>query len=326
MFIEEHDFRATWQLVVISRQTRMILHIQSENSFLFSIWFWHAGKNPSSFLVMDVFRRRYFQFYQSDKTGKASELGVNFWDGTAALRALTKNRSPICARFIAHNCHQINWIILAGRDNRIRTIIPFMERTLSMYKWNMSWIPFVSYFKTLLPPLSSMAPVQKDFSWSNIGVGAIMNMFEVSFICSTAHRCWLMWKILEVTTLGQPLEVVKTQMACNRQQTMGQALRIVWSRGGALGFYQGLIPWVSCISYILLDSSLMRSMRVDSIGLDWGNYKRCRSAFYSLRDRTNSQKVRYQCCFCRSVWRYGWWNRSSVRHNGWVWLGGPSKR
>lgn len=49
--------------------------------------------------------------------------------------------------------------------------------------------------------------------------------------------------------MGQPLEVVKTQMASNRQQTMGQALRTVWSRGGVLGFYQGLIPWVSCLIF-----------------------------------------------------------------------------
>ncbi|WFD31618.1 hypothetical protein MSPP1_002657 [Malassezia sp. CBS 17886] len=69
-----------------------------------------------------------------------------------------------------------------------------------------------------------MAPQQKGFSWSNIAVGAVMNMFEV-------------------TTLGQPLEVVKTQMASNRSQSMAQALATVWSRGGVLGFYQGLIPW-----------------------------------------------------------------------------------
>lgn len=37
--------------------------------------------------------------------------------------------------------------------------------------------------------------------------------------------------------------MIKTQMAANRQQTMGQALRTVWSRGGVAGFYQGLIPW-----------------------------------------------------------------------------------
>jgi len=72
-----------------------------------------------------------------------------------------------------------------------------------------------------------MAPQREPgqpISWSNIAVGAIMNMFEV-------------------TTLGQPLEVVKTQMAANRSQSMGQALATVWSRGGASGFYQGLIPW-----------------------------------------------------------------------------------
>ncbi|KAG7528095.1 hypothetical protein FFLO_06409 [Filobasidium floriforme] len=68
-----------------------------------------------------------------------------------------------------------------------------------------------------------MAPMEKGFSWSNIAVGATMNM--------------------EVTTLGQPLEVLKTQMAANRQQTMLQAFNTVLSRGGIKGFYQGLIPW-----------------------------------------------------------------------------------
>lgn len=67
-------------------------------------------------------------------------------------------------------------------------------------------------------------PGQKGVNWSNIAVGAIMNMFEV-------------------TTLGQPLEVIKTQMAANRKESMLQSLRTVWSRGGVAGFYQGLIPW-----------------------------------------------------------------------------------
>jgi hypothetical protein len=49
--------------------------------------------------------------------------------------------------------------------------------------------------------------------------------------------------MFEVTTLGQPLEVIKTQMAANRSQSMAQALSSVWSRGGFVGFYQGLIPW-----------------------------------------------------------------------------------
>ncbi|KAH0838199.1 mitochondrial carrier [Lanmaoa asiatica] len=46
-----------------------------------------------------------------------------------------------------------------------------------------------------------------------------------------------------VTTLGQPLEVLKTQMAANRSQTMLQATKSVWARGGVTGFFQGLIPW-----------------------------------------------------------------------------------
>lgn len=67
-------------------------------------------------------------------------------------------------------------------------------------------------------------PGQKGVNWSNIAVGGIMNMFEV-------------------TTLGQPLEVLKTQMAANRSQTMAQAVKSVWARGGTAGFFQGLIPW-----------------------------------------------------------------------------------
>ncbi|KAI5475816.1 hypothetical protein MNV49_000827 [Pseudohyphozyma bogoriensis] len=65
---------------------------------------------------------------------------------------------------------------------------------------------------------------RKKINWSNIAVGATMNMFEV-------------------TTLGQPFEVIKTQMASQRGDSMGTALKKVWARGGVLGFYQGLIPW-----------------------------------------------------------------------------------
>lgn len=52
----------------------------------------------------------------------------------------------------------------------------------------------------------------------------------------------------QVTTLGQPLEVLKTQMAANRSESMFQAFRTIWSRGGVLGFYQGLIPWVRAVT------------------------------------------------------------------------------
>lgn len=56
--------------------------------------------------------------------------------------------------------------------------------------------------------------------------------------------CSFLSYFVQVTSLGQPLEVLKTQMAANRSQTMFQAVQTVWSRGGVLGFYQGLIPWV----------------------------------------------------------------------------------
>ncbi|CAG98176.1 Yhm2p [Kluyveromyces lactis] len=73
----------------------------------------------------------------------------------------------------------------------------------------------------------SSQPVElkkKPISFSNILLGAGLNMCEV-------------------TTLGQPLEVVKTTMAANRQFTFFQAINHIWSRGGVFGFYQGLIPW-----------------------------------------------------------------------------------
>lgn len=49
--------------------------------------------------------------------------------------------------------------------------------------------------------------------------------------------------MFEVTTLGQPLEVMKTTMASNRGDGMSAAVARIWSRGGVAGFYQGLIPW-----------------------------------------------------------------------------------
>ncbi|KAI9699337.1 MAG: Mitochondrial DNA replication protein yhm2 [Candelina mexicana] len=65
---------------------------------------------------------------------------------------------------------------------------------------------------------------KKPIKFSNLLLGASLNMFEV-------------------TTLGQPLEVVKTTMAANRTDSFGNALARVWGRGGVAGYYQGLIPW-----------------------------------------------------------------------------------
>ncbi|KAK5136471.1 Mitochondrial DNA replication protein yhm2 [Meristemomyces frigidus] len=67
-------------------------------------------------------------------------------------------------------------------------------------------------------------PEKKPVKFSNLLLGAGLNMFEV-------------------TTLGQPLEVMKTTMAANRKDGMASAVSRIWSRGGVLGFYQGLIPW-----------------------------------------------------------------------------------
>ncbi|KIH91552.1 DNA replication protein YHM2 [Sporothrix brasiliensis 5110] len=65
---------------------------------------------------------------------------------------------------------------------------------------------------------------KKPIKFSNLLLGAGLNLFEV-------------------TTLGQPLEVTKTTMAAHRGDRFASAIGRIWSRGGILGFYQGLIPW-----------------------------------------------------------------------------------
>lgn len=57
---------------------------------------------------------------------------------------------------------------------------------------------------------------KKPIKFSNLLLGAGLNMFEV-------------------TTLGQPLEVVKTTMAANRGDGFSTALGRIWGRGGPLG-------------------------------------------------------------------------------------------
>ena len=68
--------------------------------------------------------------------------------------------------------------------------------------------------------LESPAPPKKlekkPVKFSNLLLGAGLNMFEV-------------------TTLGQPLEVVKTTMAANRKDTMAGAISRIWGRGRVLG-------------------------------------------------------------------------------------------
>ncbi|KAI8380479.1 mitochondrial carrier domain-containing protein [Choanephora cucurbitarum] len=74
-------------------------------------------------------------------------------------------------------------------------------------------------------PIDPNAPLKKKpISYKNLLLGATLTLFEVS-------------------TIGQPFEVIKTQLAANRGQTIKEALSNIYSRGGLFGFYQGLIPW-----------------------------------------------------------------------------------
>jgi hypothetical protein len=67
----------------------------------------------------------------------------------------------------------------------------------------------------IAPPKQAL-PEKKPVKFSNLLLGAGLNMFEV-------------------TTLGQPLEVTKTTMAANRGDTFAGALARIWGRGGVLG-------------------------------------------------------------------------------------------
>jgi hypothetical protein len=68
------------------------------------------------------------------------------------------------------------------------------------------------------PAPAAQAPKleKKPIKFSNLLLGAGLNMFEV-------------------TTLGQPLEVIKTTMAAHRGDGFTTALGRIWNRGGVLG-------------------------------------------------------------------------------------------
>ena len=70
--------------------------------------------------------------------------------------------------------------------------------------------------RILETPAAPQKLEKKPVKFSNLLLGAGLNMFEV-------------------TTLGQPLEVVKTTMAANRKDTMGGAISRIWGRGRVLG-------------------------------------------------------------------------------------------
>lgn len=74
----------------------------------------------------------------------------------------------------------------------------------------------------MTPPLTEKHLEKKPIKFSNLLLGAGLNLFEV-------------------TTLGQPLEVVKTTMAANRGDSFGTALGRIWGRGGPLGCKQSFL-------------------------------------------------------------------------------------
>ncbi|ORY64053.1 mitochondrial carrier domain-containing protein [Pseudomassariella vexata] len=79
-------------------------------------------------------------------------------------------------------------------------------------------------FAGAMPSKDDKKIEKKPIRFSNLLLGSGLNLFEV-------------------TTLGQPLEVIKTTMAANRGDSFTAALGRIWNRGGAFGYYQGLIPW-----------------------------------------------------------------------------------
>jgi hypothetical protein len=72
--------------------------------------------------------------------------------------------------------------------------------------------------------MSPVKPEKKSVSWTNLAVGAGIQVFEVS-------------------TLGQPFEVIKTHMAANRSQGLVASIQTINAKSGITGFWRGLIPW-----------------------------------------------------------------------------------
>ncbi|KMU82890.1 mitochondrial DNA-binding protein [Coccidioides immitis H538.4] len=89
---------------------------------------------------------------------------------------------------------------------------------------------------------------KKPVKFSNLLLGAGLNLFDTTstggqldFESSGADTVFA--QPIRVTTLGQPLEVIKTTMAANRNDSFAGAMGRIWGRGGVLGYFQGLIPW-----------------------------------------------------------------------------------
>lgn len=71
-----------------------------------------------------------------------------------------------------------------------------------------------------------------DFSYKNLLIGAAIQV--------STHP---LTKVFEVSTLGQPFEVLKTQQAANASQSLPTAIKTIYSQAGVGGFWRGLWPW-----------------------------------------------------------------------------------
>lgn len=96
-------------------------------------------------------------------------------------------------------------------------------------------------------PVDPNAPLKKKpVSYKNLLLGAckLAEFLSTSSVTNIRLNHFIIaLNLFEVSTLGQPFEVIKTQLAANRGQSLKQALANIYSRGGVFGFYQGLIPW-----------------------------------------------------------------------------------
>lgn len=95
-------------------------------------------------------------------------------------------------------------------------------------------------------------PDKKSISYKNLGIGAAIQIFEVS-------------------TLGQPFEVVKTHMAANSKEGLLTACKTIYTNNGLPGFWRGLIPWAwieaSTKGAVLLFTSSELEYRFKNLGV-----------------------------------------------------------
>ncbi|KAI8649354.1 hypothetical protein NCS56_01483500 [Fusarium sp. Ph1] len=72
----------------------------------------------------------------------------------------------------------------------------------------------------------ALQPRKRKTPWRNLLVGAFMNLTQGK---SSPQK--------------PPMEVLKTHVGANRNDSLKDAVQKTWARGGVRGFYQGLIPW-----------------------------------------------------------------------------------